>query len=78
MLCSPTTTTNSSQSKDFCSKVWDTCQTIPIVNTPFAPSLQGQAGTPVHNNATKLTKLWQSKTDFCTAFCGAYNNSALF
>lgn len=38
-------------------------------NSPFAPSLQGAAasGFP-QNTSTKLTDLWQSRTDFCTAF----------
>lgn len=47
------------------------------MNSPFAPSLQGQAGAPVDANATKLTELWQSKTDFCTAFGGASDNSSV-
>ncbi|XWS48083.1 hypothetical protein CRYUN_Cryun13aG0042200 [Craigia yunnanensis] len=59
LLCNSTVSTNSSQSNqainDFCSKVWDTCQNVSILNSPFASSLQGQAGAP-------------SKTDFCNAF----------
>ncbi|MBA0707664.1 hypothetical protein Golax_019693 [Gossypium laxum] len=75
LLCNSTVSTNSSQSNqatsDFCSQVWDTCQNVLILNSPFAPSLQGQAGAPVKSNFTKLTELWQSKTDFCDAFGGA-------
>ncbi|TYI35625.1 hypothetical protein ES332_A03G089100v1 [Gossypium tomentosum] len=75
LLCNSTVSTNSSQSNqatnDFCSQVWDTCQNVLILNSPFAPSLQGQAGAPVNSNFTKLTELWQSKTDFCDAFGGA-------
>ena len=75
MLCNSTFPANSSQSKaaveDFCSQVWDTCQVVPITNSPFSPSLQGQAGgTPSHASPPKLTDLWQSKTDFCNAFGG--------
>ncbi|KAK7304579.1 hypothetical protein VNO77_42461 [Canavalia gladiata] len=82
VLCNSTIAANSSQSKttaigDFCSQVWDTCKDVSIVNSPFAPSLQGQAGAPLHTNATKLTDLWQSKTDFCTAFGGASDNSSV-
>ncbi|RZC79947.1 hypothetical protein C5167_042522 [Papaver somniferum] len=46
VLCNSTTLeVNSTQSNtatnDFCSKVWDTCQNASILNSPFAPSLQG-------------------------------------
>ncbi|XP_076890461.1 HIPL1 protein-like [Bidens hawaiensis] len=53
----------------FCRDVWDTCQNVSIRNSPFAPSLQGAAGLP-QNTSSKLTDLWQSRTDFCTAFGG--------
>ncbi|RHN63582.1 putative folate receptor [Medicago truncatula] len=76
VLCNSAIPANSSQSKalvhDFCSEVWDTCQTASIVNSPFSPSLQGQGGgLPANTNATKLNELWQSKNDFCKAFGGA-------
>ncbi|XP_022738868.1 HIPL1 protein-like isoform X2 [Durio zibethinus] len=78
ILCNSTVSTNSSQSNqatnDFCSKAWDKCQNVSILNSPFAPSLQRQAGAPVNSNFTKLTELWQSKTDFCNAFGGASTN----
>jgi len=83
VLCNSTIPANSSLSKvavqDFCSEVWDTCQTVSIINSPFSPSLQGQAGgTPGSNaNATKLTELWLSKTDFCNAFGGASNSESV-
>ncbi|GMI78247.1 hypothetical protein like AT1G74790 [Hibiscus trionum] len=81
LLCNSTASTNSSQSNqatnDFCSNVWDTCQNVSILNSPFAPSLQGQAGAPVSSNFTKLTDLWQSKTDFCNAFGGASTNGSV-
>ncbi|KAG8652498.1 hypothetical protein MANES_06G097800v8 [Manihot esculenta] len=66
VLCNSTVSRNSSN--DFCSKVWDTCENVSVLNSPFAPSLQGQVGLPVDSNLTKLTDLWQSKTDFCEAF----------
>ncbi|TYJ99117.1 HIPL1 protein-like isoform X1 [Cucumis melo var. makuwa] len=56
---------------DFCSTVWDTCQNVTIVNSPFAPSLQGRAGVPTNSSTSKLSDLWQSKADFCNAFGGA-------
>lgn len=75
ILCNSTVSANSSQSNqaetDFCSTVWDTCQNVSIFNSPFAPSLQGQAGILVNASFTKLTALWQSKGDFCKAFGGA-------
>ncbi|XP_027330764.1 HIPL1 protein-like isoform X1 [Abrus precatorius] len=82
VLCNSAIPPNSTQSKaavqDFCSEVWDTCQTVSIMNSPFSPSLQSQGGgTPVKTNATKLTELWQSKTDFCNAFGGASNNESV-
>ncbi|XP_057415289.1 HIPL1 protein-like isoform X2 [Lotus japonicus] len=63
---------------NFCSEVWDTCQTVSITNSPFSPSLQSQGGgIQLNTSATKLTDLWQSKTDFCNAFGGGSNNESL-
>ncbi|KAG8638865.1 HIPL1 protein isoform X2 [Manihot esculenta] len=74
VLCNSTVSINSSQSSqlanDFCSKVWNACENVSILNSPFAPSLEGQAGLPVNSSVTKLTDLWQSKSDFCKAFGG--------
>ncbi|KVI05593.1 Glucose/Sorbosone dehydrogenase [Cynara cardunculus var. scolymus] len=53
----------------FCTSVWDTCQNVSMRNSPFAPSLQGAGGLP-QNTSSKLTDLWQSRNDFCTAFGG--------
>ncbi|MBA0637362.1 hypothetical protein Godav_021919 [Gossypium davidsonii] len=81
LLCNSTVSTNSSQSNqatnDFCSNVWDTCQNVSMLNSPFAPSLQGQAGAPANSNFTKLIDLWQSKTDFCNAFGGASTDESV-
>ncbi|KAA8542592.1 hypothetical protein F0562_023744 [Nyssa sinensis] len=75
ILCNSTMSADLSQSSqarnDFCAKVWDTCQNVSVMNSPFAASLQGQAGVPTTSNFTKLTDFWQSKTDFCIAFGGA-------
>ncbi|XP_057952734.1 HIPL1 protein-like isoform X2 [Malania oleifera] len=72
VLCNSTISANSLQSKqaanDFCSVVWDTCQNVYVLNSLFAPALQGQAGIPVTSNFSKLTDFWQSKTDFCNVF----------
>ncbi|KAK6924932.1 Glucose/Sorbosone dehydrogenase [Dillenia turbinata] len=78
LLCNSTVTANSSQAlqtaNNFFAKVWGTCENVSVLNSPFATSLQGQAGTPVTANSTKLTELWQSKSDFCNAFSGAASN----
>lgn len=75
LLCNSTLSVDSTQSKaaanDFCAKVWDTCQNASVLNSPFAPSLQGRAGAPVNSTVSKLTDLWQSKTDFCDSFGGS-------
>ncbi|WOG95186.1 hypothetical protein DCAR_0414492 [Daucus carota subsp. sativus] len=65
LLCNTTTGSNS-----FCSQVWNTCQNVSIINSPFvATSLLSQPGTPV-NSSSKLTDTWKSKNDFCSAFGG--------
>ncbi|PSS28694.1 HIPL1 protein [Actinidia chinensis var. chinensis] len=66
ILCNSTFSTSSS----FCSNVWDACQNTSIKNSPFAPSLEGSIGVPQNSTSTKLTDLWQSKSDFCDAFGG--------
>ncbi|XP_031254856.1 HIPL1 protein-like isoform X1 [Pistacia vera] len=72
ILCNSTISPNSTQSQnaanDFCSKVWDECQNASISGSPFAP--QGRGGT-LANSTSKLTDLWQSKSDFCNEFGGA-------
>ncbi|KAL5747346.1 hypothetical protein ACOSP7_024344 [Xanthoceras sorbifolium] len=72
---------DSSQSReaiiDFCSEVWDTCQNVSMINSPFSPSLQGQAGVTVNSNFTRLTEFWQSKADFCNAFGGTPANGSV-
>lgn len=60
-----------STSQDFCSKLWDSCQNISIVSSPFSPTLLGGATSPsTSSNSSKLTDLWKSQTEFCTAFGG--------
>lgn len=75
VLCNSTISPNSTQSNraslNFCSQVWNTCQNVSILNSPFAASLQGRAGVPTTSNSSKLADLWQSQADFCTAIGGA-------
>ncbi|XAR64973.1 Soluble quinoprotein glucose dehydrogenase [Bertholletia excelsa] len=61
----------------FCSNVWEACQNTPLLNSPFAPSLHGSIGVPQNSTSTKLTDLWTSKSDFCSAFGGASTNDTL-
>ncbi|KAJ9554456.1 hypothetical protein OSB04_018501 [Centaurea solstitialis] len=78
VLCDSPKSADSALSKQsetsFCTNVWDTCQNVPMRNSPFAPSLQGAGGLP-QNTSSKLTDLWQSRNDFCTAFGSAPDES---
>lgn len=72
VLCNSTVSANSTQSQlaevDFCSKVWDECKNVSILNSPYA--LQDRGGMPF-NSTSKLTDIWQSKSAFCNEFGGA-------
>lgn len=76
VLCNSTSASNDTSASNattnaYCENVWDTCKSVPIKNSPFATSLQGATGTSQSaQNATKLTDLWQSQPDFCTALGG--------
>uniref|UniRef100_A0A7N0VEG4 Glucose/Sorbosone dehydrogenase domain-containing protein n=1 Tax=Kalanchoe fedtschenkoi TaxID=63787 RepID=A0A7N0VEG4_KALFE len=74
VLCNSTVSVESSQSTqaatDYCSNVWESCQNASMLNSLFAPLLQGRAGLPISSNSTKLTDFWQSEADFCNAFGG--------
>lgn len=73
VLCNST----AASEKSFCSSVWDSCQNIPITNSPFAPSLQTKAGGTKNSNSSLLTDFWQSKADFCEAFGGNSDKDSL-
>ncbi|KAK4358163.1 hypothetical protein RND71_023773 [Anisodus tanguticus] len=73
VLCN---STNASEN-NFCSSVWDSCQDIPITNSPFAPSLQTKAGGTKNSNSSLLTDFWQSRADFCEAFGGNSDKDSL-
>ncbi|XP_057843332.2 HIPL1 protein isoform X2 [Cryptomeria japonica] len=75
VLCNSTVRTNSSTNdtieQSYCSHLWNACQNVSIVNSPFAPLLKGGvSGLPMNMTHAKLTELWQSKNDFCAAFGG--------
>ncbi|KAI3696546.1 hypothetical protein L1987_79564 [Smallanthus sonchifolius] len=71
LLCDSPISNQSATS--FCTNVWDKCQNVSMTNSPFAPSLQGAGGLP-QNATSKLTDLWQSRSDFCTAFSARPDN----
>ncbi|KAI3926555.1 hypothetical protein MKX01_011451 [Papaver californicum] len=82
VLCNSTTlevnlTQSNTATNDFCSRVWDTCENASILSSPFAPSLQGSAGGAQINSSSKMTDLWQSKTDFCGSFGGSTSEGSL-
>ncbi|KAJ0805216.1 putative quinoprotein glucose dehydrogenase (PQQ, quinone) [Helianthus annuus] len=63
VLCSSTASSQTNQStNNFCKTVWDSCQNVPIENSPL---LQGQA-PPAANTTTKLTDIWPSSSTFCS------------
>ncbi|MCL7043577.1 hypothetical protein MKW94_010197, partial [Papaver nudicaule] len=72
VLC--TTSTDSTKSKgpanDLCSKVWDSCQSEPVVDSPFLQSVTRSATdiTSVDSTSSKLNDHWQSKSGFCKDF----------
>lgn len=73
VLCNSTGSTGSLVSRQatssYCAAVWGACKDISVLNSPFAPSLQGTGGgIPKNATASKLTDLWQSQNDFCNSF----------
>lgn len=80
VLCNSTDAGGSHSSKEsttsFCSTMWNTCKTISMPNSPFAPSLQGGAGggAPITSDSSTLSDLWQSEDTFCNVF-GASSDS---
>ncbi|KAI3785727.1 hypothetical protein L1987_44852 [Smallanthus sonchifolius] len=64
VLCNSTV----SSRNNFCETVWDTCQNVSITNSPFSTSLQGQS---------KLSDIWQSRSDFCNVIGGASVNESV-
>lgn len=83
ILCNSTVSSSSTQAKDsasdFCTQLWDTCKDTSMLNSPFAPSLQGSgAGVPPpSSSSSKLLDLWQSESDFCRAFGGSSGDESL-
>ncbi|KAL5553990.1 hypothetical protein UlMin_041391 [Ulmus minor] len=78
LLCN-STLINSKQTKksnrSFCSTVWDSCQNVPILNSPFFPPSQVRASVPPPSTFSKLNQLWETKSAFCNAFGGSSNET---
>ncbi|MCO5593747.1 hypothetical protein L7F22_047764 [Adiantum nelumboides] len=74
VLCNSTLGSNGTSAANgtadaYCKQVWDACRNVPIKNSPFATSLQGSTGPAQSSqNASMLTDLWQTQSDFCAAF----------
>ncbi|KAK1427185.1 hypothetical protein QVD17_15868 [Tagetes erecta] len=65
ILCNSTVPSQSNQStNNFCTTVWDSCQNVPIKNSPFSSLLQGPVPLSA-NTTTNLTSIWPSSSDFC-------------
>ncbi|KAL0364120.1 UNVERIFIED_CONTAM: HIPL1 protein [Sesamum angustifolium] len=82
VLCNSTAGTavssfSSQEDDSFCSTVWESCQNVLILNSPFAPALQSKARVPQNVTLSKLTDLWGSKSEFCSAFGGASDENSL-
>uniref|UniRef100_A0A2N9EC86 Glucose/Sorbosone dehydrogenase domain-containing protein n=1 Tax=Fagus sylvatica TaxID=28930 RepID=A0A2N9EC86_FAGSY len=80
VLCSSTLLVNSSLSNraasSFCSTVWDACQNVSILSSPFGSSLRGGDGVPV-DSSSKLNEQWPSKSVFCDAFGGSFYDGSI-
>ncbi|GAB4839911.1 hipl1 protein [Ancistrocladus abbreviatus] len=82
-LCNSTGSSSSHSSKQvqvtqsFCSTVWNTCKNVPILNSPFAPLLQGRAGAPIVSNSSTLVELWQTENSFCDVFGGSSKDKSI-
>ncbi|XP_042487812.1 HIPL1 protein-like [Macadamia integrifolia] len=75
VLCNSTiledsTQSNSSAANDYCGTVWDTCNNVTMLNSPFNSSLNP-------NSSSKLTDFWSSKNEFCNLFGGASSNESV-
>lgn len=81
LLCNSTLSSNSSQSNqahdDYCSQVWQTCQNVSILNSPFASSLQPKSALSTKSNSTKLSEVYNSEANFCNAFGGASSDESV-
>ncbi|KAJ0048650.1 hypothetical protein Pint_15304 [Pistacia integerrima] len=64
-------------STEFCMKVWDTCENISILNSPFASSKKGRAGKQMCPSCSKLMDEWQLKKGFCEALVRSLDTGEL-
>lgn len=75
ILCNSNSSDSSSSANDFCAKVWNTCQNVSLLSSPFTPPSQGSK--LANTTASKLIDLWKSETAFCEAFGGSSDDESM-
>ncbi|XP_061373510.1 HIPL1 protein-like [Gastrolobium bilobum] len=75
LLCNTTSLAMSQQSSgdgslDFCTRVWETCESVSVINSPFEPFLQDKAGKNLVFFTSKVRDVWKSRKSFCETYGG--------
>lgn len=73
IFCNNTLSVTSQQSNggcslDLCTKAWETCGNVSIVNSPFESFLQYKAGNDLGFLTSRVRDVWQSRRSFCETF----------
>ncbi|XP_020232020.1 HIPL1 protein isoform X2 [Cajanus cajan] len=76
LLCNTTLPVKSQQSSgdcsfDFCTKIWETCENVSIINSPFESFLQDKTGKDLGFLTSTVRDIWKSRRSFCETFCGS-------
>ncbi|KAL5761894.1 hypothetical protein ACOSP7_018158 [Xanthoceras sorbifolium] len=78
VLCNSTVSANSFLSEkaasSFCSTVWNACQNVSILKSPFASLLQGTTRVETNTTISKLNELWHSESNFCHVYGGSLDS----
>ncbi|KAJ4979401.1 hypothetical protein NE237_010181 [Protea cynaroides] len=81
VLCNSTVSKGSYQSNtanDFSGTVWDTCNNVTMLNSPFASSIQGSARKKTSSHtSSKLSTFSSSKNEFSSVFGGSSGNDSV-
>ncbi|TVU45610.1 hypothetical protein EJB05_05101, partial [Eragrostis curvula] len=78
LLCYNTSSASSTQSnatEEYCKRVWKTCKSVTILNSPFQSPLQEKAKLP--SSSSKLTNVWKTEKDFCASFGGSSDDHSI-
>lgn len=75
ILCNSNSSDSTSSANDFCAKVWNTCQNVSLLSSPF--TLPSQGSKLANSTSSKLIDLWNSETAFCEAFGGSSDNKSM-